>query len=98
MSRYTYAGEFKNPTEDFIVKPVGKKFAVFIRTKERDARGAIPADRRHSNGKLFAEPEEAEEWIEGLREFFEEDFDDYLEENHDSIAAMDRYEQFKSEF
>lgn len=98
MSRYTYAGPFVNPTTDWIVKPVGKKYGVFIRTAERGENGSIPADRRHTSAPLFAEPEEASEYIDGMNEFFEEDYDQYLDENHDSIAQMERYEAFRNEY
>lgn len=98
MSRYTYAGDFQNPTTGWIIKPVGKKFGIFIRSTERADNGSIPADRRHTSAPLFASDDDAAEWIEGTAEFFEQDYDDYLEENHDSIAQMERYEAFRSEY
>lgn len=98
MSRYTYAGSFQNPTTDWIVKPVGKKFGVFVRSTERAPNGSIPADRRHTSAPLFDEPGDAAEWIEGTAERFEEDYDEYLEENRFEIARMERYEQFRNEY
>lgn len=97
MSRYSYAGKFVNPTEGWFVKPVGKKFGIFIR-QERKANGSAPPDRRHTTAPLFAEHEDAVEYITDKREFFEEDYDAYLDENHDSIVAMERYEAFRNEF
>lgn len=98
MSKYTYAGDFQNPTQDWIVKPVGKKFGIFIRSTKRREDGSIPADRRHSSAKLFSDEEDAHEYILGMNEFFEEDYDQYLDENHEEIARMERYEAFRNEY
>lgn len=97
MSRYTYAGPFQNPTTGWIVKPVRGGFGIFTRATERRPDGSMPADRRHTSRKVFKEEDDALEWIEGTREFFEEDYDAYLEENHDSIVQMERYEAFQNE-
>lgn len=100
MSRYTYAGPFKNPTEGFFVKQQGQRFYVFIR-EDRRADGSCPADRKHNaswNKRGFEEACEAEETIEQLRESFEEDYDDYLNENHDDIVRMEQYENFRNEY
>lgn len=98
MSRYTYAGSFQNPTTGWIVKPVEDKFGVFVRSDERQADGSIVPDRRHTSAPLFDEPEDAAEYIDGMAEAFEEDYDDYLEENRHEIAQMERYEAFRNEF
>lgn len=99
MSRYTYAGRFQNPAENYIVKPVRGGFGIFVREDKRQSDGSIPPDRR-CNGRLsktFQDDFDAHETIEGVREFFEEDYDQYLEENHDSIVQMERYEAFQNE-
>lgn len=97
MSRYTYAGTYQNPTTDWIVKPVGKKFGIFIRSTERAEDGSIPPDRRHKSKLLFEDDGDAAEYIEGMHESFEEDYDDYLEENRFEINQMERYEAFRNE-
>lgn len=99
MSRYSYAGPFTNPAENYIVKPVRGGFGIFVRTKDRRPDGSIPKDRR-ATGRLkrvFKESDDAHEYIQGVKEFFEEDYDQYLEENHDSIVQMERYEAFRNE-
>lgn len=54
--------------------------------------------RPHTTARIFAESEDADEWIEGLHESFERDYDDYLEENSHEIAQMERYEQWRNEY
>ena len=100
MSRYTYAGKFVNPTEGYIIKPVEGGYGLFLRHDERKADGSIPADRRLTgrSGQVFAEWEDAQEYIEGMAEFFEEDYDQYLEENRFELMQMERYEAFRDEY
>lgn len=83
----------------YIVKPVRGGFGIFVREDERRPDGSIPKDRRATGRcrKTFAEPEDAEQFIEDLREFFENDYDDYLEENHAELARMEQYEAFLNE-
>jgi hypothetical protein len=97
MSRYTYAGAYRNPTKSFYVKQVGEHYEVWVRSP-RNRDGSAPADHPHSRGLKFDEPDEAEDWIEGISEFFEKDYDNYLEENHYEIAQMERYEAFRNEY
>lgn len=97
MSRYSYAGPYRNPTEGFFVKEVGDHFEVWIR-EDRDADGSCPPDRKHTKTPKFDEAGDAHEWIEALSESFEEDYDDYLEENRFEIAQMERYEAFRNEY
>ncbi len=97
MSRYTYAGKFINPTEGWYVKEVRGKFEIWIKF-DREEDGSAKADRRHNSSPRFEEAEDAGEWIENTREFFEDDYENYLEENHDEIVAMERYEDFKNEY
>lgn len=97
MSRFTYAGSFQNPTTDWMVRPEGEKFAIYVRTTERAPDGSIPPDRRHTSAPLFDDEGEAFEWIESTHDAFEEDYDDYLEENRFEIARMERYEAFRNE-
>ena len=54
--------------------------------------------RPHTNGLTFGEAEDVEEWIANLSEFFEQDYDDYLEENRYEIVQMERYEMWKNEY
>lgn len=98
MSRYTYAGTFQNPTTDWIVKSVGKQFGIFIRTPERAEDGSIAPDRKHKSAPLFDDSEDAQEYIDAKSDFFEEDYDEYLEENRYEINQMERYEAFRNEY
>lgn len=96
MSRYTYAGEYQNPTTGFYVKLVGERFEIWVRA-DRAKDGSAPADRKHTSAPTFDEPSDADEYIADLAQFYEDDYDDYLEENHDSIVQMERYEAFLNE-
>jgi hypothetical protein len=96
MSRYTYAGEYKNPTEGWYIKKVGDKFEVWVRS-DREKDGSAEPDRKHTSAPTFDEAEDASEYITDKAEFYEEDYSDYLEENHDAIAAMERFEAFRNE-
>jgi hypothetical protein len=101
MSRYSYEGTFKNPTEGFYVKGVvnddgSEHWEIWIR-EERAADGSCPPDRQHSKKEKFDDPEVAHDFILGTAEFFERDYESYVEENHYAIAQMERYEMFKRE-
>lgn len=97
MSRYTYAGPWRNPTESWFVQEVSGKFEVWKRY-ERESDGSCKADAPFNPPKVFDCGEDAEEYISDIKEFFEEDYDDYLEENHYEIARMEAYEQFRNEY
>ena len=97
MSRYQYAGPFKNPTEGFFVKSVGEKWEIWIRF-DRESDGSCKADRRHKTAPRFEDQGDALDWIDDLRQSVEEDYDQYLDEHHDEIAAMERYEAFRNEY
>ena len=108
MSRYTYAGPFKNPTEGWTVEqyPEGHEHAgkFFVGVPEFCECGAACCSkpqigvRPHTKANLFEEAEEAHEWIEGTEEFFEQDYEEYLEENSHEIARMEQYEAWKNEY
>ncbi len=81
------------------IKPVGDHFEIWIR-EDRNLDGTAPPDRaclRRGKPHHFAEHGDAVEYLEGQREFFEEDHDDYLEENRFEIAQMERLEAFRNE-
>lgn len=54
--------------------------------------------RLHTNGKVFQDEDDAHEYVNHLEEFYERDYDDYLEENHVEIARMERYEMWRNEY
>lgn len=104
MSRYTYAGDYKNPTTGWFVQPVGDYYYVFVRS-DRAKDGSAEPDRLHTrHGDIsdpqngFDEPEDAEEWIAHTEQFFDEDHERYCEENHHEIARMEAYEAFRNEY
>lgn len=104
MSRYTYAGEFVNPTQGMrCSEEPNKDGKWFVEVEERCECGHECCDKRilgyrpHTNGQLFDEPEDASDWIESLAERFEEDYDDYLEENRHSIVQMELMELHRRE-
>lgn len=97
MSRYTYAGEYKNPCTNMYVKEVGDHFEVWVRS-DRDSDGSAPPDHKHSSAPNFDEAGDADEYITDLHDGFEEDYDNYLEENRYEINLMERYEAFKNEY
>jgi hypothetical protein len=58
--------------------------------------------KRKHNGSINKvgqeEPDEMIEWLEGLQESYDEDFERYQEENHYEIVQMERYEQWRNEY
>jgi hypothetical protein len=52
----------------------------------------------HSNGMFFAEYEQADEWIESVQSFLDDDYDEYYEENRYHIVQMERYEIMRNEW
>lgn len=118
MSRYSYAGPFRNPTEDWKVIPnpqgegyvwgipiTDKEIVDFIRDERyqeakelQELKDSTGGYRLHTKNQVFEEEEEAIESLEALEEFFEEDYDQYLEENHHEIVQMERYEQWRNEY
>jgi len=104
MSRYTYAGPFTNPTTNFMVLPNPQGDGYIIGVRQFCECGAACCSRPeleprpHTEGRVFEEAEDAGDWIESTAEFFERDYEDYLEENSHSIRQMELYEQFKNEY
>lgn len=99
----TYAGPFKNPTEGFTVEPTedGKyRIVVDVICECGSDCCSRPktGTRQHTSAPLFDEYEDAIQWLEDLREYFEEDYDQYLDENHLEIARMEAYEDFRNEY
>lgn len=104
MSKYTYAGDFKNPVDEFNVEPNpnGEGFVITVNVYcecgspccSRPKLGTRP----HTSGKVFTDEDEAHEWLESLEQDFEEDYDNYLDENRHSIAQMERYEMWRNEY
>lgn len=107
MSRYSYHGEYVNPADSYFVKEIadgrfaeGVRFEIWVRSRERNRDGSIDADRK---GKFrfnnsFTDQDAAEEAIDSIHEFFEDDYDNYLEEHHDEIVWQERYEQYRNEY
>jgi hypothetical protein len=128
MSRYTYAGDFVNPTTGWVVIPnpnpirradnedVIESWIIGIPIndseivqlfRDGDIDGAkqlmelkdsTNGYRPHTSNVVFTSEDDAHEYIENLEKFFEEDYDEYLEENHSEIARMERYEMWRNEY
>lgn len=109
MSRYTYAGPFKNPTEGWTVEQyaddhpehAGKYYVaipVFCDCGSECCDRRQLGTRPHTRYDAFDEYEDAIECIEDTEQFFEEDYDQYLEENSHEIARMEAWEDFKNEY
>lgn len=97
MSRYTYAGKFVNPTEGWYVKEAKDGlFEIWVRS-DRNADGSADPDHRHTSAPRFEDDGEAAEYISDMRDVAEQDYDDYLEENHDDIVRQERYEDWRNE-
>lgn len=98
MSRYSYAGPYRNPTEGYFVQAVREHFEIWIR-HDRESDGSCAADRKVKiRYNKFEEYGDAMEAIAEMAEAFEEDYDQYLEENHYDIVQMERYEAFRNEY
>jgi hypothetical protein len=93
----TYVGPFRNPTEGFFVRPVDEHFEIWVRSDRRPD-GSCEADHKHTSAPSFDEHEDALDWIDNLHEHFEEDYDQYLDEHSDELAAQERYEAFLNEY
>lgn len=48
--------------------------------------------------RVFADEDEAYEYIESLEESFERDYDEYLEENRYELHRMELYELWRNEY
>jgi len=110
MSKYTYAGDFTNPAEHFVVvqneaddAEEGDEPTYIIGVKDYCQCGSPCCSKPllgvhpHTGGMVFADQDDAYDWIESLRERFEEDYDSYLQENSYEIRQMEMYEMFKNE-
>lgn len=105
MSRYSYAGTYRNPTEGFFVKEEADGlFYIYVRD-DRAADGSAAPDSKHTMHTRarspvpgFEEHSEASECITQLAEAADEDYERYREENHFEIAQMERYEAFMQEY
>lgn len=91
MSKYSYAGKFVNPADHWFVKEVDDHFEIWVLKDDG-------TDRPHSSAGHFEDYEDAAEYIESVRERFEEDYDQYLEENGAEIARMEAYEDWRNEY
>lgn len=104
MSRYAYAGPYKNPTEGMKVMFNEGTQRYYIAVPDYCECGNECCSRPllgyhpHTGDMLFNDEDEAYEWLEGTEEFFERDYEDYLEENHDDIVRMEQYEAYKNEY
>lgn len=141
MSRYTYAGPYRNPTESWTIKSGAELIEcaedearaerspdkdlhglsegivldhelLYVAVEEKvhcdchcpDCRAVLRTRYRlhtsHATGKWegCVDYEDADELIEAVRERFDDDYEDYLDENRHSIAQMERYEAFMNEY
>lgn len=108
MSRYSYAGPYKNPAQDFYVDqdPRDGLFYVYLTEEVHcqcgsdECLGTASHKRKH-RGKWnvgFEEAGDAHEVIDQIHQSFDEDYESYLEENRYEIVQMERYEQFRNEY
>jgi len=104
MSRYSYAGGFQNPTDEYNVEanPNGEGFIltvnVYCECGEPCCSKPKTGTRPHTNGAVFEDEDQAYEYLESLRDRFEEDYDDYLEENRHAIVQAELYEMWRNEY
>lgn len=103
MSRYTYAEPYRNPTEGMYVKEFVNdaqdewQYEIWVR-QERAEDGSAPPDHKHTSAPTFDTMEDANEWLDGLSEFYEQDYEQYLEENHTELVRMELYELWRNEY
>lgn len=107
MSRYTYVGDFVNPVSSWRIasrETDAGETEHFIECHHEETRtidgveGTFSFWTPHTSGHKFDDVEDAEAYIEGIEESFEEDYDDYLEENRHAIVQMERHEMWKREY
>lgn len=104
MSMYTYAGDFRNPVDEFSVgpNPDGEGFIILVNEYcdcgheccSRPKTGTRP----HTSGQVFEDEDAANDWLCDFEEKIEDDYDQYLEENRHSIARMEMYELWRREY
>lgn len=93
----------KNPADDFVVQPNPGGDGYIIGVRRRCECGSSCCSRPviettpHTRGDVFDDEDDAYEWIDSVKERFEEDYDRYLEENRDAIVQQERYEMFLAE-
>jgi hypothetical protein len=107
MSRYTYVGKFVNPVEGMGYE-LGDDDKYYITVEDSSpcphcGKPEVTTRRHSMHGEKgdrqgFDEAEDAIDWLEGTREAFEDDYDNYLEEHHDDIVAQERWENFRNEY
>lgn len=99
----TTFADSKNPADDYMVKK-NQDGTFYIAVKTYCDCGSpccsrpLIGDRPHTSGLIFEEEDEAYDTLESLRERWEEQYEDYLEENHDSIRRMEEYESYRNEY
>ncbi len=97
MSRFTYAGPYRNPTEGWFVKENAEgKYEIWLRC-DREPDGSAPPDRKHKGAPTFDEAGDADEYIAECAQESEDDYDQYLDENRYEINQMERLEAFLNE-
>lgn len=92
-----------NPTDHMTViqNPDGEGYVIGVRRYCEC--GSPCCDHRevevtpHTGGRVFAESDDAYEYIECLRESWDQQYEDYLDENRYEIAQMERYEMWRRE-
>lgn len=110
----SYYGEFKNPVQvgEWRVasrpcavtdeNPEGVEYFVEVfREEEREidgVSGTFSYWKPHTSTMTWVDQEDCYEWIEAMEQRYEDDYDQYLEENHDSIVQMERYEMWRNEY
>lgn len=104
MSRYTYVGDFTNPAKSYFVKYVDDQYQIWVKDQERcdcgcpNCRSVIEKERPSNPLRAFDDVDEAHEYIEGVEQFFEEDYESYREENAYAIRQQELYEQWRNEY
>lgn len=99
----TYAGPYRNPTEEWTVEHDEERGDYYIGIVEYCRCGSpccsrpVTGTRPHTNGLRFEEFDMASDYIEQMHERYEEDYDQYLEENRHAIVQSERYEMWRNE-
>lgn len=95
---------FNRMTEGWVVEGPNEEGQYWIGVQERCACGheccskPVIGVRPHTGGQLFDDCDEAYEYIDEMTDRWEQQYDQYLEENHYAIVQTERYEMWQREY
>ena len=103
MARFSYDGPFRNPAENLGVF-LDPNDGLYYRGRKVPCECGCPnctatlLVKANPNDEGSEDAGDVAEAIDDEAEFFEQDYDQYLDENHHAIARMEAYEMWRNEY